>query len=189
MRYPTCYVLVTDMDDYLMAGRGTNVVNVGQAAPSSLKGGLTNETSQEASETTTLPAHNSPFMASTHTLLASEYLSCGGRGLGWSRGMCERVWQDVVQCPGQLPPTPHDGLTPEGALIPAEIAGQWEFSDPATKISCSCAKYELCCCGTLQALALPWPGSTVAAVDSSLCHLLSKNLPLFCLNSFDLTLL
>ncbi|XP_050718287.1 mediator of RNA polymerase II transcription subunit 13-like isoform X1 [Eriocheir sinensis] len=140
MRYPTCYVLVTDMDDYLMAGRGTNVVNVGQAAPSSLKGGLTNETSQEASETSALPANSSPFMASTHTLLASEYLSCGGRGLGWSRGMCERVWQDVVQCPGQLPPTPHDGLTPEGALIPAEIAGQWEFSDPATKISCSCAK-------------------------------------------------
>lgn len=139
MRYPTCYVLVTDMDDYLSAGgRGTSVVNVGQAAPGSLKGGLTNETSSEASDTTNLPVHNSPFMASTHTLLASEYLGCGGRGLGWSRGMCERVWQDVVLCPGQQPPPQHDGLTPEA--IPAEIAGHWEFSDPATKISCSCAK-------------------------------------------------
>nr|XP_045597033.1 mediator of RNA polymerase II transcription subunit 13-like isoform X1 [Procambarus clarkii] len=140
MRYPTSYVLVTDMDDYLMASRGGSIINVGQMAPGGLKGGLANESSSEGSDGSNLPTHNSPFTASTHTLLASEYLSCGGRGLGWSRGMCERVWQDIVQCPGQQPPVQHDGLTPEGTLTPAEIAGQWDFSDPATKISCSCAK-------------------------------------------------
>ncbi|KAG7169044.1 Mediator of RNA polymerase II transcription subunit 13-like [Homarus americanus] len=140
MRYPTCYVLVTDMDDYLMAGRGGSIINIGQMAPGGLKGGLTSEGTSESSEGSNLSTHNSPFTASTHTLLASEYLSSGGRGLGWSRGMCERVWQDIVQCPGQQPPVQHEGLSPEGTLTPAEIAGQWDFSDPATKISCSCAK-------------------------------------------------
>ncbi|KAK8721383.1 hypothetical protein OTU49_012808 [Cherax quadricarinatus] len=140
MRYPTCYVLVTDMDDYLMAGRGASILNMGQMAPGGLKGGLANESTSEGSDGSNLPTHNSPFTASTHTLLASEYLNSGGRGLGWSRGMCERVWQDIVQCPGQQPPVQHDCLTPEGTLTPAEIAGQWDFSDPATKISCSCAK-------------------------------------------------
>lgn len=142
MRYPTCYVLVTDMDDYLMAGRGGSIVNLGQISPGNLKGGLTDEGTSECNDGSNLPTHNSPFTASTHTLLSSEYLSSGGRGLGWSRGMCERVWQDVVQCPGQQPPVQPDGLTPEGTLTPAEIAGQWDFSDPATKISCSCAKYD-----------------------------------------------
>lgn len=144
MRYPTCYVLVTDMDDYLLSARGAgNVINLGQVAPSGLKSGLTTEANPEGSDTSNLPTHNSPFTASTHTLLASDYLSSGGRGLGWSRGMCERVWQDVVQCPGQQPPIQQDVLSPEGALTPAEIAGQWDFSDPATKINCSCAKYDL----------------------------------------------
>lgn len=140
MRYPTCYTLVTDMDDYLMASRGGTVVNTNTVSPGAMKGGLTNDNTPEGSDGTSLPSHNSPFTASIHTLLAPGYLSSGGRGLGWSREMCERVWQDIVQCPGQQPPAQNDGLTPEGTLTPAEIAGQWDFSDPATKISCSCAK-------------------------------------------------
>lgn len=141
MRYPTCYTLVTDMDDYLMASRGGTVVNTNTVSPGAMKGGLTNDNTPEGSDGTSLPSHNSPFTASIHTLLAPGYLSSGGRGLGWSREMCERVWQDIVQCPGQQPPAQSDGLTPEGTLNPSEIAGQWDFSDPATKISCSCAKY------------------------------------------------
>lgn len=139
MRYPTGYVLVTDMDDYLMASRGAALVSPSPTAPSGLKGGLTNESTSE-NDGTPVSTNNSPFTASTHTLLDPGYLNSGGRGLGWSRGMCEKVWQDVVQCPGQQQTSQHDGLTPEGTLTPAEIAGQWDFSDPAIKVSCSCAK-------------------------------------------------
>ncbi|XP_066986645.1 mediator of RNA polymerase II transcription subunit 13 isoform X2 [Macrobrachium rosenbergii] len=138
MRYPTSYVLVTDMDDYLLTSRGNaGALVVNQPSPTSpggLKGGLTNESVGEV-DGTPVPTNNSPFTASTHNLLDPGYLSSGGRGLGWSRGMCERVWQDIVQCPGQ-----QDGLTPDATATPAEIAGQWDFSDPATKISCSCSK-------------------------------------------------
>ena len=146
MRYPTSYVLVSDMDDYLMPSQ-TALINVNSSGPSGdgLKGTLAGAAATSLNcgpgETFSSNSHNSPFTASTHTLLAPGYLSSGGRGLGWSRGMGERVWQDIVQCPGHQSQSHGEGLTPEGTLTPAEIVGQWDFACPSTKMSCSCTKY------------------------------------------------
>lgn len=89
------------------------------------------------------PHHtHSPFTAATHPLMQPDYLKHGGRGLGVSRGLGERVWQDVVQCH----PAGHPdhgagvGLATEGGLTPAELAGHWDFADPATKLPCTCSK-------------------------------------------------
>ncbi|CAL4061099.1 unnamed protein product [Meganyctiphanes norvegica] len=142
MRYPSCYALVTDLDDYLLLSRGNGVMMAGSqhgrgVAPNgAMKGGLTGEAVADSPPGDSIPHHISPFTASTHTLLTE---GGNGRNLGWSRDMCERVWQDVVMCPGQQQVS-HDALSPEGTLTPAEIAGQWDFADPATKMPCTCTK-------------------------------------------------
>ena len=63
-----------------------------------------------------------------------------------SRCLGERVWQEVVQShhsqEGASSGAPCGSHTPDAAagLTPAELAGHWDFSDPASKMICTCAK-------------------------------------------------
>ncbi|RXG73010.1 Mediator of RNA polymerase II transcription subunit 13 [Armadillidium vulgare] len=171
-RYPTCFVLVTDMDIDVFQLTGATVSNSSHT-PSSTKETSTTDSAACCTEEDDGQATGgrdasivcSPFTASTHTLLSPGYLQKGGKGLGWSREKAEGVWQDIVKCPVNQPVS-HDGLTPDGTLTPADLAGQWEFGDPATKISCSCSKANGVNSGNLSSGFTGYKGSSIATPGS-----------------------
>ena len=145
IKYPSYYVLVTDLDH-------TSVPKpvIDQAKqPNQLPGDPTcDNTGCPPVPSTTgaiSPLHtHSAFSSSSHPLMQPEYLKDAGRGLGVSRGLGERVWQDVIQC-HQLTQSEggasggNSSNNNEGALTPAEL-GHWDFADPANRLSCTCAK-------------------------------------------------
>ena len=144
--------MVTDLDDVPVSSENSGgATNCGESSSSSntrdtLPGDPTcDNTGCPPVPSTSASAHHthSPFTASTHPLMKPEYIKSGDRSLGVSRGLGERVWQDVVQChPNTTHPSQSEGggLATDGALTPAELAGQWDFADPATKLPCTCSK-------------------------------------------------
>ena len=143
MKYPSSYVMVSDMDEYSPLNRVPAYIGAGSGSgemKDNMLGSATSSLNANNGEEFCQNSHNSPFTASTHTLLTPAYLGSGGKGLGWSRGLGERVWQDFVQCPGHQSQQSNEGLGPEGVMTPIEMAGQWDFADPSTKMNCSCTK-------------------------------------------------
>uniref|UniRef100_A0A6A7FQQ3 Mediator of RNA polymerase II transcription subunit 13 n=4 Tax=Hirondellea gigas TaxID=1518452 RepID=A0A6A7FQQ3_9CRUS len=144
LKYPSFYVLVTDLDDVTVPKSGPG--NSNDSCPSNqLPGDPTCDNTGCAPVPPAggaSPHHtHSPFTAATHPLMQPNYLKNGGRGLGVSRGLGERVWQDVVQCQqSNASNNNQDGISADGSLTPAELAGHWDFADPATKIPCTCSK-------------------------------------------------
>lgn len=119
LRYPSCYVLVTDLDETTAALLSTPSASIKSSClPSS---GVT---------VSVVPQHQHHPDCMVHSATPSTVLP-------------ERVWQDAtISCTPQAdasPPTP----LPESADQPREVVGQWDFQDPTRKQSCTCAKLPL----------------------------------------------
>jgi mediator of RNA polymerase II transcription subunit 13 len=117
MRYPSCYVLVTDMDESpvmmtMMTGVG------GAPGP----GGLVNPVGIEVA----MPLSPPTSPASYEHPLSTQ------RDLGPATELPERVWAECVVGARSASPRLTNGE-------PADL-GSWNFTDPTIKSSCSCSK-------------------------------------------------
>ncbi|XP_046987073.1 mediator of RNA polymerase II transcription subunit 13 [Schistocerca americana] len=114
MRYPRCYVLVTDMDDPSAApNRATLGLSPAAAADAVLR-------------SVSLPATTAPADTSTPPPPPSH------QSPGPAACLTENVWQDNA-----LNPTQHEQ---HEQASPA--TGLWEFADPTRKAPCNCSKYK-----------------------------------------------
>ncbi|XP_047739393.1 mediator of RNA polymerase II transcription subunit 13-like isoform X2 [Hyalella azteca] len=144
LKYPSFYVLVTDLDDVNLP----KTTDGTEGSPNQLPGDPTYDNigcPPVPLKPRVSPRHtHSPFTASTHPLMVANFVQPETRA-SVSRGLGERVWQDVVQChqtsSSSGASSSHEGLSSEGcSLTPAELAGRWDFADPATKLPCTCSK-------------------------------------------------
>ncbi|KAJ4439139.1 hypothetical protein ANN_15096 [Periplaneta americana] len=144
MRYPTCYVLVTDMDDPASTVRQGAVSPTGTAAavmksvglPSSSAAVVTPPCSpcpQPISGGNRPPCSPPPYPSATsgHNPASMQHSPPPATRLP------EHVWQDST-----LNPTQHEVTAEqsEAASSQQPQAGQWEFADPTRKSMCSCSK-------------------------------------------------
>lgn len=151
MRYPTCYVLVTDMDD--PASSPSSAVRQGAVSPTGTAVAVMKSVGLPSSSAAVVtppcspcpqsitvrnqpPCPSSPFpaVASGHHPASMQHSPSPATRLP------EHVWQDST-----LNPTQHEGTEQNGVgsdAIPSQLpqAGQWDFVDPTRKSMCSCSK-------------------------------------------------
>lgn len=122
MRYPTCYVLVTDMDDPSAApNHGLLGISPAAAADVVLK-------------SVTIPAVATPPcspMVQGNNRTSSHHPASMQNSPSPATSLPEHVWQDNA-----LNPTQHEPSSEHQENLP-----QWEFADPTRKTICTCSKY------------------------------------------------
>lgn len=147
MRYPACYVLVTDMDDSLNSA----ALSSGVQPPN--PGAKTNGTSKHfPAQTERFNFKLVSFLATPVTIqtpppspvqinskvpqpgpfsVSVEHLSSMQRAPTVATILPERVWQECL-----LGGPPNNNNTLQGH----ETGGQWDFVDPLKRSNCTCAK-------------------------------------------------
>jgi mediator of RNA polymerase II transcription subunit 13 len=151
MRYPTCYVLVTDMDDPASSpssavrqdaaspiGTAVNVMKpVG--LPTSSAAVVTPPCSpcpQSISVRNRPLCPSSPFPAT----VSGHHPASMQHSPSPATRLPEHVWQDSTLNPVQHEGTEQNGVGNDTTANQLSQAGQWDFVDPTRKSTCSCSK-------------------------------------------------
>ncbi|XP_044252330.1 mediator of RNA polymerase II transcription subunit 13-like isoform X1 [Tribolium madens] len=130
MKYPSCYVLVTDLDDTVNA----SMMNCTGVNPPN--GVVKNGTSSPILTQTPPP---SPIQINSRVPQPGPYSVSVEHPLSMSRDetaatvLPERVWQECIH--GGPP-----GCTQPTSNPPHEFTGQWDFVDPIKRANCTCSK-------------------------------------------------
>ncbi|XP_059483783.1 mediator of RNA polymerase II transcription subunit 13-like isoform X2 [Neocloeon triangulifer] len=152
MRYPTCFVLATDMDDpnlnaaasapilqgvQLSAVGGAIIRGAAPDTPCCSVGAAVAEPQSQEAPLKPASLHSSPVLQ----LLADPAIALTNPNKQ-PLNLAERVWQDdslnhSQQSPFSSQQQPSDSDSLMGGEEPA---GHWEFQDPSKKVSCSCSK-------------------------------------------------
>ncbi|XP_049817024.1 mediator of RNA polymerase II transcription subunit 13 isoform X3 [Aethina tumida] len=159
MRYPSCYVLVTDLDDNV---NSTILNNAGLGGSSPIERGMKNGTNSPVMIQTPPP---SPIQISSKVpqpgpySVSVEHLASMSREATAATVLPERAWQECVTGGAQssvvqtapVPPTaastPGGGVTTTnpphtgGNPAPTEFTGNWDFVDPSRRATCTCSKH------------------------------------------------
>ena len=134
MRYPTCYVLVTDMDD--PSSSPCTAVRQGAVSPTGIKSSAAvsppcSPCPQPISGGARPPCPPSPFPTTSGHHPASMQHSPPP-----ATKLPEHVWQDTT-----LNPVHHEGTEQNSVNSDAQSqVGQWDFTDPTRKALCVCSK-------------------------------------------------
>ncbi|XP_066998213.1 mediator of RNA polymerase II transcription subunit 13 isoform X2 [Anabrus simplex] len=144
MRYPTCYVLVTDMDDP-QASPTQSIAGISPTAAAdvvmksvSLPGsGLPPSSVVTSPPCSPCPVNGrvqnpSPFSASGHHPASMQHSPSPATCLP------EHVWQDSTLNPTQHEPMEHSCII--GDATSHQQTGHWDFADPTRKATCICSK-------------------------------------------------
>jgi mediator of RNA polymerase II transcription subunit 13 len=130
MKYPSCYVLVTDLDD----NANSSVLNgTGVSPPNGL---VKNGTSSPVLIQTPPP---SPVQINSRVPQPGPYSVSVEHTLTMSKDetaatvLPERVWQECIH--GGPP-----GCNQPASNTPHEFTGQWDFVDPIKRANCTCSK-------------------------------------------------
>ncbi len=129
MTYPSCYVLVTDIDETPPGfGAGTSAAGVAAGGQHTFRNCGSGESNNEI-----FHVEHSPYTASNHALLGDG--SALANDLGGARGVCERteaVWQDSIcfnpEAAASAAATSEQ--QPGGASQIMEYLAHWDFCNP-----------------------------------------------------------
>ncbi|XP_035704664.1 mediator of RNA polymerase II transcription subunit 13-like isoform X3 [Folsomia candida] len=136
MRYPACYVLVTEPEDLPLRPENNNLKSSAPGVTPKTKVGVNVD-----SESAACPAV-SPNRPQSSSTTPAEVCKFEG-------ALPERVWQEAILSSykgalGAVPPPSKDVTAtvelPNGATGTSSTLGQWDFVDPMTKSSCICSK-------------------------------------------------
>lgn len=151
MRYPTCYVLVTDMDD--PSSSPSSAVRQGAVSPTGTTVAVMKSAGLPSSSAAVVtppcspcpqpiivrnrpPCPSSPFPAAASGYHpASMQLSPSP-----ATSLPEHVWQDSTLNPTQHEVTEQNSGGNDTVPTQQPQAGQWDFADPTRKSICSCSK-------------------------------------------------
>lgn len=145
MRYPTCYVLVTDMDD--PASSPSSAVHQGAASPVGTAVALKSVGLPSSSAAVVTPpcspcpqpiivrnrppCPSSPFPAAS----SGHHPASMQHSPSPATKLPEQVWQDST-----LNSTEQNNAGSDANPSQQPQAGQWDFADPTRKAMCSCSK-------------------------------------------------
>ncbi|ODN04072.1 Mediator of RNA polymerase II transcription subunit 13 [Orchesella cincta] len=143
MRYPSCYVLCTELDE-LPRSLETNSSNTSSNAPVALKTKTSPNKGVKDSETATCPAVKSPGRPQGTLTISRKVDKVEGL-------LPERVWQETILPSQPLAkiPSSNDQSSTLSSSEQAnsanttnicDTAGQWDFVDPTKKLGCACSK-------------------------------------------------
>lgn len=137
MRYPSCYVFVTDMDDQMNMQILNNQQQGGAANPAN---NTTNETTSKLSSSNN-NGTSTPILVQTPPMspvqinsrvpqpgpysVSVEHLNSMSREPTSAQILPERVWQECLL---------------NGPQQQQEFTGNWDFVQPTRKINCTCSK-------------------------------------------------
>ncbi|KAK5641736.1 hypothetical protein RI129_010283 [Pyrocoelia pectoralis] len=154
MRYPSCYVLVTDMDE---SSNGTTLNSINNT-------NTCNTIVKNDSSTPITVQTPPPSPVPINSLVPQPVLP-------------ERVWQECI-LGGPLNSQQQCGI-PERHIPPHDGSGQWDFIDPTRRANCTCSK----CPGsytpqggppsyprTQESMAIPSVGSPASVAPSPLAN-------------------
>ncbi|XP_017781580.1 PREDICTED: mediator of RNA polymerase II transcription subunit 13 isoform X2 [Nicrophorus vespilloides] len=170
MRYPACYVLVTDMDDH----DNSSIMNGVCLTPSNAANTLTSKNGSSlfdlGTPITIQTPPPSPVQINSRVpqpgpfSVSVEHPASSQRSPTAATVLPERVWQECI----------HGGPPQTG---PHENSGHWDFVDPTRKTNCTCSK----CPGlytphggppsyprTQESMVIPSVGSPPSAAPSPL---------------------
>ena len=151
MRYPTCYVLVTDMDD--PASSPSSAVHQGAVSPAGTTAAVMKSVGLPSSSAAvvtppcspcpqpTVVRNRPPCPSSPFPTAASGHHPASMQ-LSPSPATClpEHVWQDSTLNSTQHEVSEQNVAGSDAVPTQQPQAGQWDFADPTRKSMCSCSK-------------------------------------------------